>query len=196
MSLNCSLHLLSAETSFPDSYQQSLYLVQHVKVDWNHSPSSQTARGVREQWLLKSLNVCPACSIVILTGISSVLWSWWFSAILFLPGELFQLLVRAVCSGLNLGSSAVQSLSCRFGFLCLQLFLLHHFCFLSVCLLTPQSSAAILPKYVSCLLCFHEKTGGCWPLSVQEGSMSHPESARPLLSFFFFFPFESCISSC
>lgn len=60
--------------------------------------------------------------------------------------------------------------------------------------LTPQPSTAIPPKYVSCLFCFHEKTDiSCWLPPVQEGLTLHPESVRPLLSFF---PFESCISSC
>lgn len=103
--VQCTVSLLK---QFPDSYQQSLYLVQHVKVDWNGCLSARAAWGVSEQWLLKSLNVCPACGVVIFDGISSVLWSWLFSAVLFLPGEWFQLSVRAVCNGLNLSSSAVQ----------------------------------------------------------------------------------------
>lgn len=54
---------------FPDSYQQSLYLVQHAKVDWNGCLSSRAAWGVSKQWLLKSLNLRPACSVVILMGL-------------------------------------------------------------------------------------------------------------------------------
>lgn len=107
-----------------------------------------------------------------------------FSAVLFLPGELFQLSVRAVCMGIKLSSSALQPLSCRLGFLCLRLFLLHHFCFLSVYSLTPQPSTAIPPKQ-GLSFCFPEKTDvSCWPLSVQEGLMLHTESVRPLLLFF------------
>lgn len=51
--VQCTVSLLK---QFPDSYQQSLYLVQHVKVDWNGCLSSGAAWGVSGQWLLKSLN--------------------------------------------------------------------------------------------------------------------------------------------
>lgn len=89
--------------------------------------------------------------------------------------------------------SAVQHHNRTFEFL--WLFLLRHFCFLSVYVLTPQPST-VLPKYTSCLFCFCEQTDvSCWPLSVQKGWKLHSRSVSghcccvfsPLLKVAFFF---------
>lgn len=86
--------------------------------------------------------------------------------------------------------SAMQHHNHTFGFL--WLFLLHHFCFLLVYLLTPQPSA-VLPKYTSCLFCFCEQTDvSCWLLSVQKGWKLHSGSVSGHCCCIFFPPFESC----